>query len=578
MASVWGELKRRNVVRVAFAYAVVSWLLLQLADVLVPLLGLPDSAGKLVFLLLALGFPLALFFAWAYELTPEGIRPEKSVGREDSIATATGRKLDFLIIAVLAIAVVFFAWDRFSGNDTAPDMPAVDAGRRSIAVLPFLNISADPEQEYFSDGMTVELISLLAKIPQLLVTSRPSVFFFKGKDFTIAQVGHELNVDHVLEGSVRKSGDEIRVTVQLIHVSDDSPVWSETWNREFENVFEIQDEIAGQVVNALKIQLVDELPHAYVTDPQAYELYLKALLLFDEQTEASVSNAEALLLQLLAIDPEYAPGLLLLGESEIYYAGWGFRPMDQSFERARGYGQRAVAAAPTYSGGYVLQAKVALNYDRDLTSVSRLLDKAVNLDPGNIEVRASTAELKSRQGDHKMRVEVARERVRLDPLSGQPYRALGHALFRARQYDDAAKAFREVLAINPDSMAMHTEVGFVLLLAGNYQEALAEFDAEPILGFKYCGRAITFHALGDDEQSDTAMEKLLSLDDADGFAAQIAYAHAMRGENDEAIKWLYRGLELHDQGVVDAQNLPFFDNLRDDPRFDEFLKELYSGT
>ncbi len=578
MASVWGELKRRNVVRVAFAYAVVSWLLLQLADVLVPLLGLPDWAGKLVFLLLALGFPLALFFAWAYELTPEGIRPEKSVGREDSITTATGRKLDFLIIGVLAIAVVFFAWDRFSGDDTGPDTAAVDTARRSIAVLPFLNISADPEQEYFSDGMTVELINLLAKIPQLQVTSRPSVFFFKGKDFTIAQVGHKLNVDHVLGGSVRKSGDEIRVTVQLIRVSDDSPVWSETWNREFENVFEIQDEIAGEVVNALKIQLVDELPHVYVTDPQAYELYLKALSLFDEQTEASVSNAEALLLQLLTIDQEYAPGLVLLGESELFFGGWNFRPVDQSFERARSYGRRAVEAAPTYSGGYVLQAKVALSYDWDLIQASQLLDKAVNLEPRNIDARAVSADLKSLQGDHETRVEIARERVRLDPLSSQPYWSLGQALFIARQYDESAKAFREVLAINPGTTVIHGAIGEMLLLAGNYREALAEFDAEPYDVFNYYGRAMTFHALGDDDQSDTAMEKLLSLDNADGAAAQIAMAHAMRGENDEAIKWLYRALDLHDQGVWNSQTNPFFDNLHDDPRFDEFLKELYSGT
>ena len=578
MASVWGELKRRNVVRVAFAYAVVSWLLLQLADVLVPLLGLPDWAGKLVFLLLALGFPLALFFAWAYELTPEGIRPEKSVGREDSITTATGRKLDFLIIGVLAIAVVFFAWDRFSGDDTAPDTAAVDAGRHSIAVLPFLNMSADPEQGYFSDGMTVELIGLLAKIPQLQVTSRPSVFFFKGKDFTIAQVGHELNVDHVLEGSVRRSGDDIRVTVQLTRVSDDSLLWSQTWNREFENVFGIQDEIAGEVVNALKIQLVDELPHVYVTDPQAYELYLKALPLFDERTEVSVSNAEALLLQLLKIDPEYAPGLVLLGESELFYSSWVIRPLDQSYERARSYGLRAVAAAPTYSGGYVLLANVARRYDHDLIKASQLLAKAINLEPGNIEARYISAQLKALQGDHEMWVEIAREQVLLDPLSSPPYWDLGGALKYARQYDESAKAYRELLAINPDRTAIHAYIGEVLLLAGNYQEAMAEFDAEPIDILTYYGRAMTFHALGDDAQSDTAMEKLLSLDNADGWAAQIARAHAMRGENDEAIKWLYRALELNDPGVLRSQIHPFLDNLRDDPRFDEFLKKIYSGT
>ncbi len=566
------ELKRRNVFRVGGAYLIIAWLLLQVSDTLVPALHLPDWFQSGVAFLLILGFPLALFFAWAFELTPDGLKKERNIEAGESIAPVTGRKLDFLIIGLLVAALGYFAYDKFV------DPPPPQGSNRSIAVMPFINMSADPEQEYFSDGMTVELINLLAKIPQLQVTSRPSVFFFKGKDFTIAQVGHELNVDHVLVGSVRRSGDEIRVTVQLIKVSDDSPLWSETWDREFENVFEIQDEIAGQVVNALKIQLVDELPHAYVTNPQAYELYLKALPLFDEQTEASVSNAEDLLLQLLTIDPEYAPGLLLLGESEIFFAGWNMRPIDQSFERARSYGQRAVAAAPTYSGGYVLQARVALSYDRDLTKASRLLDKAVNLDPGNIDVRAITAALKSRQGDHEMRVEIARERVRLDPLSGRPYWQLGHALRLARQYDDSVKAFREILAINPDTTAIHAAIGEMLLLAGNYQEALAEFDAEPLEGFTYYGRAMTFHALGDDDQSDTAMEKLLSLADTDGWAAQNAAAHAMRGENDEAIKWLYRALELHDQGLLGSQNDPYLDNLRDDPRFDEFLKELYSGT
>jgi tetratricopeptide (TPR) repeat protein len=155
---------------------------------------------------------------------------------------------------------------------------------------------------------------------------------------------------------------------------------------------------------------------------------------------------------------------------------------------------------------------------------------------------------------------------------------LGQALFFARQYDESAKVFRELLVINPDRTAIHTSIGEVLLLAGNYREALAEFDAEPFDGFTYYGRAMTFHALGDDDQSDTAMEKLMSLDDADGYAAQIARAHAMRGENDEAIKWLYRALELHDTGVLRSQLHPFLDNLRDDPRFDEFLKEMYSGT
>ena len=367
--SLFAELHRRNVFRVALAYVVVAWILLQVADTLAPALLLPEWVTRFVAFLLILGFPLAIFFAWAFELTPDGIKPEKAVSSEDSIAQRTGRKLNVLIISLLAIAVGFFAWDSFrveeiqqqpiSAEDTET-LSDVVSSRLSIVVLPFVNISNDPEQEYFSDGLSEELLNLLTKIPQLRVTSRTSAFSFKGKDFTIAEVGTALNVDHVLEGSVRRSGDEIRITTQLIKVSDDTHLWSDTWDRKFENVFEIQDEIAGEVVNALKIQLVDELPHAYVTAPAAYDLYLQALPLIDRQTESSVTAAESLLLQLLEIDPDYAPALCLLADASVFFAEWNYRPMEEAFERARSYARRATEIAPDYSDGYAKLAVVVL--------------------------------------------------------------------------------------------------------------------------------------------------------------------------------------------------------------------------
>ncbi len=222
MASVWGELKRRNVVRVAVAYAIVSWLILQLTDVLVPLLDLPEWVGRFVFLLLVIGFLLALILSWAYELTPQGVKLEKNVDRSESITHITGRKIDFVIIGVLVVAVGFLLVDKLypGEGDTAPD-EVIATERKSIAVLPFINLSSDPEQEYFSDGLAEELLNLLTRIPELRVTSRSSAFSYKGKDFKIADVGRELNVDHVLEGSVRRSGDQIRITAQLIDVSED---------------------------------------------------------------------------------------------------------------------------------------------------------------------------------------------------------------------------------------------------------------------------------------------------------------------------------------------------------------------
>jgi len=587
--SLFAELNRRNVFRVALAYVVVAWVLMQAADTLAPALLLPEWVTRFVAFILILGFPLAIFFAWAFELTPEGIKLEKAARSDDPIAHRTRRILNLLIVSLLVVAVGFFAWDRFSVDEVQQQTTSaqntetasnVESSRLSIVVLPFVNMSNDPEQEYFSDGLSEELLNLLSKIPQLRVTSRTSAFSFKGKDFTIAEVGSALNVDHVLEGSVRRSGDEIRITTQLIQVSDDAHLWSDTWDRKFENVFEIQDEIAGEVVNALKIQLVDELPHAYVTDAEAYDLYLQALPLIDRQTQSSVTAAESLLLQLLEIDPDYAPALCLLADASFFFAGWNYRPMEEAFERARSYARRATDIAPDYSDGYVKLAVVALSFDRDRTQTQRLLDKALELDSQNLSAQELSAHLQSMQGDSSRWVSVSMERVRLDPLSGEPYWRLGHALLRARQYDESAAAFRRLFELIPNRTAVHAAIGEALVLGGHYEEALAEFEAEPFEGFTQYGRAITFYEMGEQQQSDTAMEKLkiANAEDADGWAAQLAMAHAMRGEKDEAFKWLYRGLELHDQGVTSAASNPFFDKLQDDPRFDEFVQRLNSGN
>ena len=287
MESVWTELKRRNVVRVAIAYGIVSWLVLQLIDVLLPLLTLPEWVGRFVLLILIVGFFLALILSWAFELTPEGVKLEKDVDRSQSVTHSTGRKLDFIIIGVLSIALIMFVLDKFgAAPNEAPAQIAAEAPKsektsanveaseeNTIAVLPFVNMSSDPEQEYFSDGLTEELLNLLSRIPELRVTSRSSSFFYKGKDFQISDVGQALGVGHVLEGSVRRSGETIRITAQLIEVTSDIHIWSNTWDRKFEDVFAIQDEIAAAVVDALKISMLGEAPRVAETTPEAYALY-----------------------------------------------------------------------------------------------------------------------------------------------------------------------------------------------------------------------------------------------------------------------------------------------------------------
>ena len=297
------ELKRRNVIRVGLLYVVASWLIIQIADTGVSLLGLPLSAGRLVFLLLALGFPLVLLFSWVYELTPDGLKKESELDRGRSTSTTTTRRLDAAVIVLLLLALGGLIADRLVPDVSQPPSAVVPA--RSIAVLPFTSISADEENEFFSEGLSEELLNLLARIPELRVAARTSAFSFRGTDADIEEIATKLNVAHVLEGSVRKSGSAIRITAQLINASNGYQLWSSSWDRNLTDVFAIQDEIAAAVVDALKVTILDEIPTVRVTDPEAYSLYLQSKPHADRSSKEGFEEATNLLLQALAIDPEF---------------------------------------------------------------------------------------------------------------------------------------------------------------------------------------------------------------------------------------------------------------------------------
>ena len=318
--SLFNELKRRNVFRVGIAYIVVAWLLAQVADLALENFGSPDWVIKTLLFILALGFPLALFFAWAFELTPEGIKKEKDVDRSQSITHHTGRKLDFVIIGILVIALGYFAYDKFVAqpvseteltvSSSEPEGEAATADK-SIAVLPFVNMSSDPEQEYFSDGISEEILNALAKIKELKVAGRTSSFSFKGKNEDLRLIGKALSVAHILEGSVRKSGNQIRITAQLIKVDDGYHMWSETYDRELTDIFAIQDEISAAILEQMKLQLIgDESPVQLAStrgDVEAYNLYLAAKQNIYKRDKASLELASSLLERANTIDPEYAP-------------------------------------------------------------------------------------------------------------------------------------------------------------------------------------------------------------------------------------------------------------------------------
>jgi TolB-like protein len=284
--SFFAELKRRNVFRVGAAYLVVAWLLMQVTDTLVPALHLPSWIVTAVALFLIIGLPLALIFAWAFELTPEGLKREAEVEPAESIRHRTGRKLDYVIIGALVLALGSFAYDKLlldpqrdaallesAKQDFQKQADAAGDAQKSIAVLPFANMSADPEQEYFVDGLAEELLNLLAGIPELRVAARTSSFSFKNdENIDIRSIGEKLNVKHILEGSVRKAGDTLRITAQLIEADSGYHVWSQRFDRQFEDVFAIQDEIAAAVADALRISLLGEVSKVQAINPEAYAL------------------------------------------------------------------------------------------------------------------------------------------------------------------------------------------------------------------------------------------------------------------------------------------------------------------
>ena len=573
MTSFWGELKRRNVVRVAIAYAVVAWLLLQFADVILDNIEAPTWVFQAILLLLVIGLPVALIFAWAFELTPEGLKKESDVDRSESITHVTGRKLDFMIIGVLAIAVGFLLVDKLylSEGATATD-EIIATERKSIAVLPFVNMSEDPNNEYFADGISEEILNLLANIPELRVTSRSSAFSFKGQNLDVPTMAARLNVEHVLEGSVRKSGNQLRITAQLIKVVTDTHLWSQTYDRELEDIFAIQDDIAGAVVDALKITLLGEKPNAAETNPEAYALYLQGRHFSNQGTAESINQAETLLKESLDIEPGFAPAWVELGQVQWTQATiFGLRPYDEAGELAHYAYRQALAIDPQYGPAYAALARIEMGYDWDLVMASQHLERARKLNPGEAGILRAAAALDRILGRIDESIDLFRQSIVLDPLSG--HGGLGFTLYYGHRLEEAADSMRMALSLNPDGVFAKYQLALVLVAQGDAPAALVTIEQVTDEGWRLAGMAVVQHALGDDDASDAALEELTERFAAD-MDYQVAEAYAFRGEIDDAFDWLEQAYDNRDGGLIGLLLDPLFANLHDDPRWEQFLDKM----
>jgi adenylate cyclase len=531
---LWAEIKRRKVVRVALAYIVVGWVLIQVADATLEPLHLPDWAGTLVIWLIILGFPLAVILAWTLDVTPRGIEVTKPAGVAAS-----------------------------------PELPPAGA---SIAVLPFNNMSEDAANEYFSDGITEEILNLLSKISDLRVVSRSSAFAYKGKEFHVPDVAAKLNVAHVLEGSVRKAGNRVRITAQLIDARSDSHVWSETFDRTLEDIFAVQDEIAASVSSALKLTLVGGAPTAPVTVSDAHDLYLQGIHFFNRRTEAGFKKAIEYFRQSLDLDPDYGPTWLMLGKTHIIMADMGFIPWKEGYAIGRDAGAKALRLDPHSPATHVHIAWIAWAYDHDCATAARHFLRALELQPNDVATVNNAACFAESIGRQELAITLVKRAIRLEPAGPIPYVNLSQWYAAIGRLDESDRVARKAIELNPEIYVAPSQLAFNRLLRGDPERALELTRDQTFEMLDSVIKAMALFELGDVEGSDEVLASYVERH-ADRHAYYIAMVYAWRRENDQAFRWLDRAIE--EQQNLDRPRVePFFRNLHDDPRWQPTLARI----
>jgi TolB-like protein len=491
--------------------------------------------------------------------------------------------------AAVVVLVGFFAWrggylqrtPAEAMTQPAPAAPLVAAPQqKSIAVLPFEDLSEKKDQEYFSDGLSEELIDLLGKVPGLRVPARTSSFYFKGKQATLAEIGKALNVSHVLEGSVRKSGKALRITTELVSVNDDSRVWSETYDRQLDDVFKVQDDIANSVVSALKVSMLGEPPprSAPTANSDAYLHYLlarEAML-----TEADgFKQADSELHKAVQLDPSFALAWLTLGTLHINgFVSGAYGPYDVARRQAMEGLQRALALDPSLPLAHVEQARVFFQMDFDTPAAQEELKRAAALKPSGSDALWLMGYIANSDGRFDEAIALHLKAREADPLFYDNHRQLGNAYYRAGRYGEAVAVLNETTKRFPLATTVHYRIGLVRLAQHSPQEALTEFNLESNGVFRQIGPPLALDALGRRSDSERILNEVLATPAAtDAAAYQIALIYANRGDADGAFHWLQRALEQRDAGMHWMKFDPLLRGLRADPRFQALLVKMHQA-
>jgi TolB-like protein len=602
---IFEQLKQRNVFRVALLYLVVCWLILEPVHVIFHMLEVPGWANRLVIIIMAVGFPAVVIFAWVYEVTPEGLKPTIEVPHGQSIRKLTGRRLDRAIIAVLAVALAYFVVDKFWISKhlaaSQPQAPATEeaASRatavsgsvgaaagvftpppHSIAVLPFLNLSGDKGQEYFSDGLTEEVLNSLAEINELQVAARTSAFSFKGTNTDIGTIARRLNVGAVLEGSVRRSAHTIRITAQLINAVTGFHLWSKTYDRDLGDVLRLQTEIATAVASALKVTLLGDVAAKVelggTRNPAAFDAYLRGAKAFSSRHDAKdLPAAIAAYTEAIRLDPHYALAFAGRSMALSIYAGEVATgaAIREGFDKAQADARQALALAPDLAQGHLAVAHVSKMGTLDFTQASEAYERALALAPGSAQVLRESGEFAADMGHFDAAVAAARRAVALDPLARASHSLLGQALYAARRYEEAVAAYAEVISLDPDFKPTYVLRGLAYYGLGDLKSALASCETKPDRWASQWCLSMIYDKLGRRAEAEAVFAKLKAAQ-GDDAAYQYATIYAQWGNRAKALEWLETALRLRDSGLEQLKTDPLLDPLRKEPRFQAIEREL----
>jgi TolB-like protein/tetratricopeptide (TPR) repeat protein len=593
------ELKRRNVIRAAGLYLVGAWLLIQVASTMLPAFDAPTWVLRGLIITLAVCLIPALIFSWAFELTPQGLKRDEDVTPEQSIAPQTARRMDRLIIVVLVLALGYFCFDKFvliprrelalvaamkKSVATRPSAEPRSAEANSVAVLPFENLSRDKDNEYFSDGISEELLTVLQKIPGLHVAARTSAFSFKDRETTAQEVGRELGVANLVEGSVRKSGNIVRITARLSRAATGEQLWSESYTRDLKDVFAVQSEIAQTIVTQLRgklrravVERVQATVQGGTTNPEAYQQFLQGRYYLNRFSIADLDKARAFLERACALDPNFPLAWALLSQEWTLQTGWSDKLTRAQFSaglaRARETADRALQLDPDLPEALTARFSIQFLYDFDWKGGAETIKRARALAPSDPVILISAAEVAAVFRDYGRAVDLARQAVALDPVNAQVRVYLANALLQARRPAESRAEYERVAELNPSTPWAFGGQGLAWLFEGKNAEALTATERETSEFGRLVVSAVALWNLDRKAESDAALATLIK-DDADIGAFQIAEVYSGRGDKDQAFAWLERARRQQDAGLAYFPNDPLLDPLRSDPRWATFQRSM----